>query len=34
MLQNEVSTALTLEYSTQNNNNNNNNNNNIIIIIK
>ena len=31
MLQNEVSTALTLEYSTQNNNNNNNNNNNIII---
>ena len=27
MLQNEVSTALTLEYSTQNNNNNNNNNN-------
>ena len=33
MLQNGVSTALTLEYSTQNNNNNNNNNNNIIIII-
>ena len=31
MLQNGVSTALTLEYSTQNNNNNNNNNN---IIIK
>ena len=30
MLQNGVSTALTLEYSTQNNNNNNN----IIIIIK